>query len=110
MDAGKLSTRVVLKDVTKVSDGFGGTTASLTTIGTVWASVREVKGDIEGEGYSRGRYLNIEVVMREKTVNDNSINENTVLTIQSKTGDYKIKSIFEDNKNKFVKIVAVKTD
>ncbi len=110
MDAGKLGTRVVLKQVTKVSDGFGGTTATLTTNGTVWASVREIKGDIEGEGYSRGRYLNIEVIMREKTVNDNSINENTVLKIQSKDGDYKIKSIFEDYKDKFVKIIAVKTD
>ena len=48
--------------------------------------------------------------MREKTVNDNSINENTVLKIQSKDGDYKIKSIFEDYKDKFVKIIAVKTD
>ena len=110
MDAGKLSTRVVLKDMVKASDGFGGTTATLNVIGTVWASVREIKGEIEGEGYSRGRYLNIEVIMRDKTVNDNSINENTVLKIQSKPGDYKIKSIFADQKDKFIKIVAIKTD
>lgn len=108
MDAGKLDTRVELKQLTKSADGYGGFTATTSTVATVWASVKEVKGDVESDNYTRGRYLYIEVVMRDKTVDDNDVDENTILKIQNKAGDYRITGIFEGFKSKFVKISAVK--
>jgi len=110
MDAGKLDTRVELKELTKTSDGYGGFTSTETTVATVWAYVREVKGDIQTDTYTRGRYLNVEIVMREKTVDDNNIDEGTILKIQNKTGDYRITGIYEGFKGKFVKISATKRD
>lgn len=108
MDAGKLDTRVEIKQQTTSADGYGGFTASVSTTATVWAYVREIKGDVNDDTYRRGRYLNIEVVMRDKTVEDNNINEDSILKIQSKDGDYSITGIFEDFKSKFVKINATK--
>ena len=108
MDAGKLNTRVQLKGQTKTADGYGGFTATVATTATVWAYVREVKGDVDNESYRRGRYLNIEVVMRDKTVSENSINEDTILKLENEAGDYRITGIFENFRNKFVKIEATK--
>lgn len=108
MDAGKLDTRVEIKQQTKTADGYGGFSSTTTTSATVWAYVREIKGDVETDTYSRGRYLNIEVIMRDKTVEDNSIDENSILKIQSKAGDYRITGIYEGFKSKFVKINATK--
>ena len=110
MDAGKLDTRVEIITQSKTADGYGGFTSSETTAATVWAYVREVKGDVEGDGFRRGRYLNIDVVMRDKTVDEYTIDEDTILKVQSKTGKYRIKGIFENFKSKFVKISATKID
>ena len=108
MDAGKLDTRVEIKQQSNTADGYGGFTSTTSTTATVWAYVREVKGDVDDDAYRRGRYLNIEVVMRDKTVEDNNIDENSILKIQSKTGDYRITGIYEGFKSKFVKINATK--
>lgn len=108
MDAGKLNTRVEIKTQTTSADGYGGFTATTATTATVWASVKEVKGDVETNAYSRGRYLNIEVVMRDKTIESNSIDEDTILKIQNKAGDYRITGIYENFQDKFVKIEATK--
>lgn len=110
MDAGKLNTRVEIKSLTKTPDGFGGFTATTSVSATVWAYVKEVKGDVQSNEYTRGRYLNIEIILRDKTFDDNNINESTVLKIQSEDGDYRITGIHEGFKNKFVKISATKRD
>ena len=108
MDAGKLDTRLEIKTLSKTPDGFGGFTSTSTVAATIWAYVREVAGDVRTNEYTRGRYLDIEVVIRDKTFDSNNINEDTILRIQNKTGDYRITSIFEGFKDKFVKISATK--
>jgi head-tail adaptor len=110
MDAGKLDTRVEIKTLTKTSDGFGGFTATASVSATVWAYVKEVKGDVQSNEYTRGRYLNVDIVLRDKTFDENNINESTILKVQSKDGDYRITGIYEGFKNKFVKISATKRD
>ena len=108
MDAGKLNTRVEVKTQAKTADGFGGFSVTTSTTATVWAYVKEVKGDVEQGEFARGRYLNIDVIMRHKTVESNNINEDSILKIQSKAGDYRITGIFENFTDKFVKIQATK--
>ena len=48
--------------------------------------------------------------MRDKTVDENTITDDTILKIQSKAGKYRITGIFQDTKGKFVKISATKID
>ena len=108
MDAGKLDTRVEIKTLAKTPDGFGGFTSTSAVSATIWANVNEVKGDVKSNEYTRGRYVDIDIIVRDKTYKDNNIDEETVLKIQSKTGDYRITGIFEGFKNKFVKISATK--
>jgi len=110
MDAGKLDTRVEIKTLSKTADGFGGFTSTASVAATIWAYVKEVKGDIQTNEYTRGRYLDIDIIIRDKTFDSNSINESTILKIQNKAGDYRITGIFEGFKNKFVKISATKRD
>jgi head-tail adaptor len=110
MDAGKLDTRVEVITQSKTADGFGGFTSTETVSATVWAYVQEIKGDVDGDGFRRGRFLNVDIIMRDKTVDENTITDDTILKIQSKAGKYRITGIFQDTKGKFVKISATKID
>jgi head-tail adaptor len=108
MDAGKLNTRVEVKTQTSSADGYGGFSSTVATTATVWAYVKQVKGEVKSNTYPRGRYLDIELIMRDKTVESNSITEDSILKIQGKTGDYAVTGIFESFEDRFVKIEATK--
>lgn len=109
MDAGKLDTRVEIKTLTKTSDGYGGTTSTLTSYATIWAYVRELSGDVDEDGLDRGRKKKIELVVRKETADDKSISEDNILRLEGDTGDYRVVSLMEHTYKKYVKITAVKT-
>jgi hypothetical protein len=110
MDAGKLDTRVEIVTQTKTEDGYGGFTSTEEVTATFWASVIEAKGDVGGETTRRGRYLYVDIVIRDKTIDEYSINRDTIFKIQSEEGKYRVIGMFESYKNKFVKISATKLD
>lgn len=107
MDSGKLNNRIIIKRQSKVDDGFGGTTSTLTTIATIWARVTELKGEIQKTDFVSGRYVEVEIIVRSKTA-DQYILANDVIQIQGQTGDYKINNIYESQEDQYVKISATK--
>ena len=109
MDAGKLDTRIEIKTITKTSDGYGGTTSTLTDYATIWAYVREISGDIDEDGLDRGRKKKLEIVVRNKTAEDKSLSEDSILRVEGETGDYRVVSLVEHTYKKYTKITAVKT-
>ena len=109
MDAGKLDTRVEIKTLTKSSDGYGGTTSTLTDYATIWAYVREVSGDVDEDGLDRGRRKKIELVVRKETADDKSLSEDNLLRLEGETGDFRVVSMMEHTYKKYTKITAVKT-
>lgn len=109
MDAGKLDKRIDVKGFSKTADGYGGTTSTVTDIGTIWAYVRELSGEVDEDGYDRGRKKKLEVVVRKETADDKSLSEDNILRLEGETGDYRITSLMEHTYKKYVKITAVKT-
>ena len=49
MNPGKLNTRIVIKQLSKASDGFGGFQDGDTTYSTIWANYKQIKGDRSSE-------------------------------------------------------------
>lgn len=109
MDSGQLNKRITVKQLTKVSDGFGGTTSTKSTLANIWGKVVEKKGDIEVEGYKRERKLEVKIIVRKKTA-DEHISIDRILTIAGKSGEYRVAGIFETQLDQFTQIEAVKID
>jgi head-tail adaptor len=107
MDSGKLNKRIIIKRQSKTDDGFGGTTSTLSTIATIWAKVKELKGEVSKTEFKSGRFIEIEVIVRSKTA-DEFILASDIVQIQGQTGNYKINDIYESQEDQFVKISATK--
>jgi SPP1 family predicted phage head-tail adaptor len=107
MDSGKLNKRIVIKRQSKTSDGYGGTTSTLTTVATIWARVKELKGEISKTEFASGRYIEVEIIVRSQTA-DQYILANDIIQFQGETGNYKINNIYESQEDQFVKILATK--
>lgn len=109
MDSGRLNKRIAIKQLTKTSDGYGGTTSIKSTLATIWGRVVEKKGDVEVDGYKRQRQLEIKIIVRKKTA-DEYISIDRLLTIEGKTGEYRVTGIFESQLDQFTQIEALKLD
>lgn len=109
MDSGRLNKRITVKQLTKSSDGYGGTTSTKSTLATIWGHVVEKKGQAEVTGYQRLRQLEIDVIIRKKTADD-YVTIDRILTIEGKTGEYRVTGIFETHLDYYKKVEAVKID
>lgn len=107
MDSGRLNKRIAIKQLTKTSDGYGGTTSVKSTLATIWGRVVEKKGDVEVDGYKRQRQLEVKIIVRKKTA-DEFISIDRLLTIEGKTGEYRVTGIFESQLDQFTQIEALK--
>lgn len=109
MDSGRLNKRIAIKQLTKTSDGYGGTTSTKSTLATIWGRVIEKKGDVEVDGYKRQRQLEIKIIVRKKTA-DEYLTIDRLLTIEGKTGEYRVTGIFESQLDQFTQVEALKLD
>ncbi len=108
MNAGKLDTRVLIKRLTKADDGHGGTTASKATVLTIWASKKDVSGDISTQNSQRKKFVDIELIVRKKTA-DNILDED-ILQIEGNSTEYRINEKFDSEHKYFTTIRAIKID
>jgi predicted peptidase len=108
MNAGKLNTRVEVKRLTKTPDGFGGTTSTTATVETLWANKKDMKGDISDTEGKRGRSVMIELELRKKAAD--LIQDNDILKIENKSGNYRINGIYDSDQDFFTVIKATKLD
>jgi len=106
MNAGKLNTRVEVKRLTKTPDGFGGTTSTTATVETLWANKKDIKGDISDTEGKRGRSVMIELELRKKAAD--LIQDNDILKIENKPGNYRINGIYDSDQDFFTVIKATK--
>jgi head-tail adaptor len=107
MDAGRLNKRIAIKQLTKTSDGFGGTTSTKSTLATIWGRVVEKKGDVEVDGYKRQRQLETTIIVRKKTA-DSYLSIDRILTIEGKSGEYLVTGIFENQIDDYTQVETVK--
>ena len=108
MNAGKLNTRIEVKRLTKTSDGFGGSTSTNSTVETLWANKKDVKGDITATEGKRGRSVEVELELRKKAADQ--ILDNDLIKIEGKDGLYRINGIYDSKQDFFTVIKATKLD
>ena len=106
MKIGNLDTRVLVKRLTKTSDGFGGYTSTNATEYTIWASVKELSGEITTQNGKRDRYLSIQVKCRKKTADQ--ILDEDLLQIENVTGFYRINNRYDDVQDFYTTIEATR--
>jgi len=109
MDSGQLNKRITVKQLTKTSDGYGGTTSTKSTLATIWGKVIEKKGDVEVDGYKRERKLEVKIIVRKKTA-DEHLSIDRILSIAGKSGEYRVSGIFEAQIDQFTQVEAIKID
>ena len=108
IDAGKLNSRINIKRLVKVSDGFGGFTSTLSDISTVWCNLKEVSGEINEKFGKREQDVQIEIIMRKNT--SDLIQLGDIFTVEGQTQKYRINEKFEVNLDFYVKLKATKSE
>jgi len=110
MDAGQLNRRITVLRPTKVADGYGGITSSASTIiGTFWAKIQEMDGNIDSKNEGpRLRELSTELVLRSEVAY--LIHFQDIVTIEGSNTEYRINSIFENIHNFWAKCSITAAD
>ena len=106
MDAGKLNTRITIKRFTETSDGYGGTTTDSVDIKTIWASKKEVGGEVKTQDGRRLLHNVMELTVRKKTAEDILFDD--LLQVESDTDTYLIIELFDSQQDFTTTIKAVK--
>jgi len=108
MDAGKLDTQIAVVRLTKTADEFGGFTSTEAIVATYWASLTYVDGNIKSENGQRQHFVEIELVMRKKTVDE--IQYQDLLQIEGAGPKYRINSLVETEQDFYTTLTATKID
>jgi len=104
-----LKQRILIKRMSKTSDGYGGTTnGGYVTIDTVWCRVQETKGDIDEKMGIRLLSTEIEITIRKETAD--LIGNEDVLQVEGFPALYRINSNFQTFENFWVKMTATKIE
>ena len=108
MNAGQLNTRITVKRNSKTADGFGGWTSGETTVGSFWAKVEEVGGEVKQENGIRQRYVDIEITMRKRTADN--LQNNDLIEVEGSTVQYRINSKYSADLDFMTTLKATKVD
>ena len=108
MNSGKLNTRVLIKRLSKTSDGYGGSSSTISTYKTIWANKKEKSGEIQMSNGKINRYIEIELIVRKRTADE--ILNNDILQIDGNSSTYRVNGIFESKQDFYKIIKATKID
>ena len=108
MNAGKLDSKITIKRLTKVSDGFGGYNSTLGTIATVWCHLTEIKGEINDKFGKREQDVQVEITMRKNTAD--LIQLGDIFTLENQTQKFRINNKFEFDLDFYTKLLATKSE
>lgn len=106
MQAGNLNTRITIKRLTETSDGYGGTSSTVSDYSTIWANKKELSGDVKNENGQRALYNDIELTVRKKTAEN--IRQDDILQVESDTATYRITAIYDSKQDFLTTIKATK--
>jgi head-tail adaptor len=110
MNPGKLNTRIVIKQLTKTSDGFGGFQAGSTSYISIWANYKQLKGPRSSVNGQRQTKTDVELICRTNTIDfiDDNINSNWFFQVEGESKDYRISDIYESDYKNYTTIIGVK--
>jgi head-tail adaptor len=108
MDAGQLNTRITVKRNSKTADGFGGWTSGEITIGSFWAEIKELDGEVKQENGIRQRYVDIEITMRKRSADN--LQNNDLIEVEGSTVQYRLNNRFSADLDYMTTLKATKVD
>tara|TARA_R100001440_G_scaffold56731_1_gene76518 strand:+ start:464 stop:793 length:330 start_codon:yes stop_codon:yes gene_type:complete len=103
---GDLRYRITVKRNTNSSDGYGGFTASQSTIGTFWCNRKFLDGQMIFRDGKRILQTGIEITLRKNTATTN-IQRGDILFLTNDSNKYRINEMYEEDLYTF-KILADK--
>jgi len=111
MNPGKLNTRVLIKQLLKSDDGYGGFTNTLTTYDTIWASVKQVDGDRSSEFGQIETKVRVELLCRKNTITPitDAIKE-FIFQIEGNDVNYRVNNIYQSEFKHITKITGTKIE
>tara|TARA_R100001460_G_scaffold44151_1_gene80745 strand:- start:4439 stop:4780 length:342 start_codon:yes stop_codon:yes gene_type:complete len=110
MNPGKLNTRIVIKELAKISDGFGGFESGFTQKTAIWANYKQLKGPRSSENGQRQTITDVQLICRTPTINsiNDSTNTNWFFQVEGENKDYRISDIYESEYKNYTTIIGVK--
>lgn len=108
MTASELKQRIIVKRLTKTADQYGGFTSTKSTIGTYWAKVVELSGEVQEKDMRTQLKTRIEFYLRKKTAD--LILENDILQVEGDSSEYRFNGKFQTIENFWVKGNATKVE
>ena len=94
--AGDLRYRVTVKRNANTADGYGGFTSSQSTIGTFWADIHYLDGEMLFRDGKRILQTGIELTLRKNTATTN-IQRGDILFLTNDSNKYRINQMFEED-------------
>lgn len=112
MNPGELNTRIIIKQLIKSADGFGGFTNTVTTYGTIWGDVKQISGKRDTNNGQRSTKTQVEVICRARTIDDVNANatEDWIFQIEGNNLTYRVNDLFQSELKYYTKIIGTKID
>lgn len=112
MNPGKLNSRVIIKQINKSSDGYGGFTNTVSTYDTIWGDVKQISGKRDSENGQRSTKTQVEVICRAKTIDavNAGAGDDWIFQVEGNSNTYRINEIYESELKYFTKIIGTKTE
>ena len=106
MQSGELNKRILIKRLTKSSDGFGGYSSTSSTNDTIWAKVDYINGEITNRNGKKNRNLEIELIIRKDTADNILVTD--LFQIENESGSFQINDMYNADYKYYTKIKASK--
>jgi|14BtaG_2_1085337.scaffolds.fasta_scaffold104286_2 head-tail adaptor len=112
MNPGKLNTRIVIWQLTKVADSYGGFQEGSTEYITIWANYKQLKGDRSTENGQRATRTDVELISRTNTIDfiNTNATSNWYFKVEGESDNYRINNIYESEYKNYTTINATKID
>jgi len=109
MNPGKLNTRIVIWQLTQITDGYGGFLEGTNEFSTIWVNYKQLKGDRSTENGQRATRTDVELIARTDTIDYVNANatSNWFFKIEGESDTYRINNIFESEYKNHINILGL---
>ena len=112
MNPGKLNTRIIIKQLTKTADGFGGYQDGSSQYTEIWANYKELRGPRSSENGQRQTETFVQLICRTDTIKaiNAGASSNWFFEVEGESVDYRINDIYQSDYKNFTTIIGVKVE
>lgn len=112
MNPGKLNSRILIKQINKSSDGYGGYSNTVSTYDTIWGDVKQISGKRDSENGQRSTKTEVEIICRAKTIDavNAGATKDWTFQIEGNSDTYRVNQMYQSELKYFTKIIGTKIE